>query len=274
MPTPAIVKYFFRDGILRLRLRSEKHGPMTQRSIHDDPEVEPHKPFSESVKPRQRAAIPPLEVFVAHCEACAHLVASGDYDFHETVDRLQADAVRTGLVDEIGQHTVRAIMASAEGQLDRVEVGRIMQSNAPLDRALLIHPAGSCATRADFHNPSDLTFEGFERSPLQHRPHKIRCRRRVRSGNAKTAAGSPRSEMTYRRMRNRSVQPPEDGSCSPYPSICYEAEHLPARADINNDLLSILVRARYFSVSPLCVTTELGTGTSRFGWRPALPASP
>jgi hypothetical protein len=44
-------------------------------------------------------------------------------------------------------------------------------------------------------------------------------------------------------MRNSSVQPPEDGSCSLYPSIRYAAEHLPARAGINNELLPILVRA-------------------------------
>jgi hypothetical protein len=112
--------------------------------------------------------------------------------------------------------------------------------------ASLIRPAGRCAAHVDFHNPSDLTFEGFERSLLQHRPRRIRCRRRVRSGNARTAVGPPRPEMTYRRMRNRSVQSPEDGTCSSYPSICYAAEYVPARADINNELISILVRAMPF----------------------------
>jgi hypothetical protein len=47
-------------------------------------------------------------------------------------------------------------------------------------------------------------------------------------------------------MRNGSVQPREDGSCSSYPSICYAAEHPPARAGINNELLSILIRAALF----------------------------
>jgi hypothetical protein len=138
--------------------------------------------------------------------------------------------------------------------------------------ASLIRPAGRCAAHVDFHNPSDLAFEGFERSLLQHRPRRIRCRRRVRSGNARTAVGPPRPEMTYRRMRNRSVQSPEDGTCSSYPSICYAAEYVPARAD-RADFYS-RSRDAVFSASRVCVTPEAGTETSLFSGRPALLASP
>jgi hypothetical protein len=41
------------------------------------------------------------------------LVASSDLDLHEAVDGLQADAVASGLVDEIGQDAVQAMMSSA-----------------------------------------------------------------------------------------------------------------------------------------------------------------
>src|SRR4051812_1065354 len=53
------------------------------------------------------------EVFVARTEARARLVREGDLDLHEGVDVLQAAAVRTGLVNAIGQDAVQAIMCEA-----------------------------------------------------------------------------------------------------------------------------------------------------------------
>ena len=54
-----------------------------------------------------------IDVFVARCEALAMLVAHGQEDLANAVDRLQAAAVRTGVIDEFGQDTIQAIMAKA-----------------------------------------------------------------------------------------------------------------------------------------------------------------
>ncbi len=52
-----------------------------------------------------------LMVFKARAEARAILWAACEYELHEAVDVLQADAVSTGLVDKIGQDGVQAIMS-------------------------------------------------------------------------------------------------------------------------------------------------------------------
>lgn len=54
-----------------------------------------------------------LEVFIARAEARALLWQAGEFDLHEAVDKLQADAERTGLVDAIGQDEVQRILAEA-----------------------------------------------------------------------------------------------------------------------------------------------------------------
>jgi hypothetical protein len=54
-----------------------------------------------------------IDVFRERCEARAMLYAAGELGLHEAVDQLQVDAERTGLVDEIGQDAVQAIMADA-----------------------------------------------------------------------------------------------------------------------------------------------------------------
>jgi hypothetical protein len=61
----------------------------------------------------ETAAPSPLEVFTARCEARALLWRVGEFDLHEAVDELQVDAVRAGLVGQIGQGAVQAIMAKA-----------------------------------------------------------------------------------------------------------------------------------------------------------------
>jgi hypothetical protein len=50
--------------------------------------------------------------FRARCEARALLYHTGEFDLHEAVDALQADAVASGLVAEVGQDTVQAIMTA------------------------------------------------------------------------------------------------------------------------------------------------------------------
>jgi hypothetical protein len=60
---------------------------------------------------RRSAKVPTaLDVFWARCEARAHLYAVGELDLHDAVDVLQEHAVRHGLVDEIGQDAVQAII--------------------------------------------------------------------------------------------------------------------------------------------------------------------
>jgi hypothetical protein len=53
----------------------------------------------------------PVEIFEARCAARARLWAEGEFDLHEAVDILQFDAVRTGLVAQLGQDHVQHIIA-------------------------------------------------------------------------------------------------------------------------------------------------------------------
>jgi hypothetical protein len=52
-----------------------------------------------------------LDVFWARCEARAHLYAVGELELHDAVNVLQEHAVRHGLVAEIGEDAVQAIIA-------------------------------------------------------------------------------------------------------------------------------------------------------------------
>jgi hypothetical protein len=54
-----------------------------------------------------------IEAFDIRCWARAYLVTAGKMDFHEAVDSLQEAAVDNGLVEQIGQDQVQAIMAAA-----------------------------------------------------------------------------------------------------------------------------------------------------------------
>jgi hypothetical protein len=62
---------------------------------------------------RKPAPITKEDVFRERCEARAILYAACEYDLHEAVDVLQADAERSGLIAEIGQDAVQTIMATA-----------------------------------------------------------------------------------------------------------------------------------------------------------------
>jgi hypothetical protein len=54
-----------------------------------------------------------LAVLIARAEARALLWQAGELDLHEAVDELQAAAEASGLVDELGQNEVQAIIAKA-----------------------------------------------------------------------------------------------------------------------------------------------------------------
>jgi hypothetical protein len=58
-------------------------------------------------------AISPLAIFIARCEARTILWQCGEFVLHEAVDVLQQDAVATGLVADIGQDAVQAIIGAS-----------------------------------------------------------------------------------------------------------------------------------------------------------------
>jgi len=57
--------------------------------------------------------VDPFMAFKARAEARALLWKCCELDLHEAVDVLQADAVRDGLVDALGQDTVQRVLADA-----------------------------------------------------------------------------------------------------------------------------------------------------------------
>jgi hypothetical protein len=58
-----------------------------------------------------KRCVDPLVAFAARCEAKAYLVTALEISKIEAVDALQESAVRTGLVEQIGQDLVQLIMA-------------------------------------------------------------------------------------------------------------------------------------------------------------------
>jgi hypothetical protein len=67
-----------------------------------------------TVAARKSAARPSaLEVLIARAEARALLWQACEFDLHEAVDELQRVAERDGLVAELGQDAVQAIIAKA-----------------------------------------------------------------------------------------------------------------------------------------------------------------
>ena len=72
------------------------------------------EPTSHPTPTQALAARPsPLAVFVARTEARALLWQAGEMDLHEAVDGLQAAAVASGLVAELGQDEIQRLMAKA-----------------------------------------------------------------------------------------------------------------------------------------------------------------
>jgi hypothetical protein len=73
--------------------------------------------MSATIAASNPAKAPELAIFRARCEARAILYAALEFDLHEAVDVLQADALASGLVDEIGQDAVQAIISEAFGRV-------------------------------------------------------------------------------------------------------------------------------------------------------------
>jgi hypothetical protein len=61
----------------------------------------------------EASAVPAVDVFTLRCWARATLFEAGELTLIEAVDKLQADAVRDGLVAELGIDGVQAILNSA-----------------------------------------------------------------------------------------------------------------------------------------------------------------
>src|SRR5262245_10185682 len=84
-----------------------------------------------------------LAVFVARAEARALLWQAGQIDLHSAVDELQHAAVRDGLVAELGQDAVQALMVEAFAPVrdDLIKFEEIEVDGAEFDR-----PAGVAAS--------------------------------------------------------------------------------------------------------------------------------
>lgn len=63
--------------------------------------------------PARNPVTTPIEVFALRCWARARLYAEGELELHDAVDKLQASAETSGLVDAHGQDAVQAVMADA-----------------------------------------------------------------------------------------------------------------------------------------------------------------
>jgi hypothetical protein len=86
-----------------------------------------------SVAARKVRLADPLEVFIARCEARAHLVMTGDLELQEAVDGLQAGAIKLGLVEKLGQDAVQALMADAFGAIPMFEAPAAPTVEAPVE---------------------------------------------------------------------------------------------------------------------------------------------
>jgi hypothetical protein len=67
--------------------------------------------------PVAAARVDPFKVFIARAEARALLYAIGEFSLHESVDVLQRDAERDGLVAQLGEDCIQGIIASAFGSV-------------------------------------------------------------------------------------------------------------------------------------------------------------
>jgi hypothetical protein len=81
------------------------------------PITRPERNIANSAESRKSEASPKsitnAKIFKGRCEARAILFAIGEYDLHRAVDVLQSAAEASGLVDEVGQDAVQALLAEA-----------------------------------------------------------------------------------------------------------------------------------------------------------------
>jgi hypothetical protein len=82
--------------------------PRAQTRLHTGDAGSPRAPSA-----CEQPTVSPLAVLIARAEARALLWQAGELDLHEAVDELQAAAKDLGLVHEVGQDAVQAIIARA-----------------------------------------------------------------------------------------------------------------------------------------------------------------
>jgi hypothetical protein len=70
-------------------------------------------------RPQPASTPTAIEAFRERCEARAILIEACLLDFHEAIDGMQAAAVKSGLVGELGQDAVQAMMAEAFTKVPR-----------------------------------------------------------------------------------------------------------------------------------------------------------
>ena len=86
--------------------------------------------------------IPAVDIFRERCAARAILVEACLFDLREAVDGLQADAERTGLVDEVGQEPVQKMLSDAFARpqfmyrllIGPMELAAYLAELTPIDR--------------------------------------------------------------------------------------------------------------------------------------------
>jgi len=97
---------------MQLNHQKSERKPQTRlRSGRDNPQRgDPRRGNAgNSAKPTAATIV----VFRARAEARALLWRVGEFSLHEAVDKLQADAVKNGLVDAIGQDELQRVLADA-----------------------------------------------------------------------------------------------------------------------------------------------------------------
>jgi hypothetical protein len=88
-----------------------------------------------------------LAVFTLRCEVRAKLWQLGRLHLHEAVDKLQADAERDGLVEQLGQDAVQAIMAGAFSAMREAEP----EIDVPIENIDSLATAPWQKTAAEYH---------------------------------------------------------------------------------------------------------------------------
>src|SRR5262245_55526863 len=74
-----------------------------------------------SALPAHKVVLAPvLDVFETRCQLRAHLCTEGVMDLHDAVDGMQAYAIKSGLLAELGQDAIQHLMADAFAKVPRM----------------------------------------------------------------------------------------------------------------------------------------------------------
>ena len=97
----------------------------------------------------------PVAAFELRCWARATLVREGEMAMQDAVDGLQADAMRNGVINQIGQDAVQSIMATAFSDVPCIpDITEPESAKAPLGAARSTLDAAEFLVRQ--HDPASL----------------------------------------------------------------------------------------------------------------------